>query len=57
MLEALVIFHQKYIADNDLAWHHMPEIYIRTDVKTDGPIPGPHSMLSFGLAAYVACVV
>lgn len=30
----------------------MPEIYISTDVETDGPIPGPHSMLSFGSAAY-----
>lgn len=31
---------------------HMSEIYISTDVETDGPIPGPHSMLSFGSAAY-----
>ncbi len=30
----------------------MPEIYVSTDVETDGPIPGPHSMLSFGSAAY-----
>jgi len=30
----------------------MIEIYISTDVETDGPIPGPHSMLSFGSAAY-----
>lgn len=30
----------------------MTEIYISTDVETDGPIPGPHSMLSFGSAAY-----
>jgi hypothetical protein len=30
----------------------IPEIYISTDVETDGPIPGPHSMLSFGSAAY-----
>lgn len=29
------------------------EIYISTDVETDGPIPGPHSMLSFGSAAYL----
>jgi hypothetical protein len=29
-----------------------PEIYVSTDVETDGPIPGPHSMLSFGSAAY-----
>ena len=30
----------------------MTEIYVSTDVETDGPIPGPHSMLSFGSAAY-----
>jgi hypothetical protein len=30
----------------------MPEIYISTDVETDGPIPGPHSMLSFASAAF-----
>lgn len=32
----------------------MSEIYISTDVETDGPIPGPHSMLSLGAAAYTA---
>lgn len=31
-----------------------PEIYVSTDVETDGPIPGPHSMLSFASAAYTA---
>ncbi|SFI75448.1 3'-5' exonuclease [Planctomicrobium piriforme] len=31
----------------------MPEIYISTDVETDGPIPGPHSMLSIGSAAFL----
>jgi hypothetical protein len=30
------------------------EIYVSTDVEADGPIPGPHSMLSFGSAAYGA---
>ena len=30
----------------------MPEVYVSTDVETDGPIPGPHSMLSLGSAAY-----
>jgi hypothetical protein len=30
----------------------MPEIYISTDIEADGPIPGPHSMLSFGSAAF-----
>jgi hypothetical protein len=32
----------------------MPEIYVSTDCETDGPIPGPHSMLSFASAAYRA---
>lgn len=32
----------------------MQEIYVSTDIETDGPIPGPHSMLSFGSAAYTA---
>ncbi|MFP3570803.1 exonuclease, partial [Paraburkholderia sp. SIMBA_030] len=26
------------------------EIYVSTDVEADGPIPGPHSMLSFASA-------
>jgi hypothetical protein len=30
------------------------EIYVSTDVETDGPIPGPHSMLSLASAAYLA---
>lgn len=32
----------------------MQEIYISTDVETDGSIPGVNSMLSFGSAAYLA---
>jgi 3' exoribonuclease, RNase T-like len=32
----------------------MNEIYVSTDVEADGPIPGPHSMLSFGSAAFTA---
>ncbi|CAG1000256.1 3'-5' exoribonuclease domain-containing protein [Geobacter sp.] len=32
----------------------MKEIYVSTDVEVDGPIPGPHSMLSFGSAAFMA---
>lgn len=31
-----------------------PEIYVSTDVEADGPIPGPHSMLSFASAAFGA---
>jgi hypothetical protein len=27
-----------------------PDLYISADIETDGPIPGPYSMLSFGLA-------
>ena len=30
----------------------MTEIYVSTDVESDGPIPGPHSMLSFASAAF-----
>ncbi|MBM4431967.1 MAG: exonuclease [Chloroflexi bacterium] len=32
----------------------MVEIYVSTDVEADGPIPGPHSMLSFASAAFLA---
>ena len=32
----------------------MTEVYVSVDVEVDGPIPGPHSMLSFGCAAYQA---
>ena len=32
----------------------MTEIFVSTDVETDGPIPGPYSMLSIGAAAYTA---
>ena len=30
------------------------ERYISVDVETDGPVPGMHSMLSIGAAAYNA---
>ena len=30
----------------------MAELYVSVDVETDGPIPGPHSMLSLGCAVY-----
>lgn len=29
----------------------LPELYIAVDVEADGPIPGPYSMLSLGMAA------
>lgn len=32
----------------------MAEVYVSTDIEADGPIPGPHSMLSFASAAYLA---
>jgi hypothetical protein len=32
----------------------MQEIYVSTDVEADGPIPGPHSMVSLGSAAFTA---
>ncbi|MDP2345427.1 MAG: exonuclease [Deltaproteobacteria bacterium] len=28
------------------------EVYVSTDIESDGPIPGPHSMLSFGSVAF-----
>ena len=28
------------------------EIYVSVDIEADGPIPGPHSMLSLGAAAF-----
>lgn len=34
--------------------HSQTEIYVSTDVETDGPIPGVNSLLSFGSAAYCA---
>lgn len=33
--------------------NNKPEIYISTDVETDGPIPGENSLLSLGSAAYL----
>lgn len=30
----------------------MSEIYVSTDIESDGPIPGPNSMLSMGSAAF-----
>lgn len=32
----------------------MTEIYVSTDVETDGPIPGVNSMLSFASAAFLS---
>ncbi|UXI69856.1 3'-5' exoribonuclease domain-containing protein [Tahibacter amnicola] len=32
----------------------MPEIYVSTDIEADGPIPGPHSLLSLASAAFTA---
>ena len=29
-----------------------PEVYVSTDVETDGPIPGEYSLLSFGSVAF-----
>jgi len=30
----------------------MSEVYVSTDIESNGPVPGPHSMLSLGSAAY-----
>jgi len=35
-----------------MAIDHRPEIYISTDIETNGPIPGEYSLLSFGSAAF-----
>ena len=32
----------------------MPELYVSTDIESDGPIPGPNSMLSLGSAVFQA---
>jgi hypothetical protein len=29
---------------------NLPELYVATDVEADGPIPGPYSMISLGMA-------
>jgi hypothetical protein len=39
------------LAERQLTYEIM-EIYFSTDVETDGPIPGPNSMLSLGSAAF-----
>lgn len=31
----------------------MKELYVSTDVEVDGPIPGPHSILSMGSAVFL----
>lgn len=33
--------------------HRTSELYVSTDIEADGPIPGPHSMLSFGSAIFL----
>src|SRR5712692_9472618 len=33
-----------------LAMPKLPELYVAVDVEADGPIPGPFSMLSLGMA-------
>ncbi len=48
------VFLTKQLCDSLTHTSLMKEIYVSTDVETDGPIPGPHSMLSFGSAAYLA---
>jgi len=32
----------------------MTEVYVSTDIESDGPIPGPYSMLSFASVAFSA---
>lgn len=33
--------------------HLKPQLYVSVDIESDGPIPGPHSMLSFGASAFM----
>ena len=40
-------------ADQNIQKEPLFEIYVSTDVETDGPIPGIYSMLSFASAAYL----
>src|SRR6202021_1255010 len=43
----------RFVAGHDMkSTGDADELYVSTDVETDGPIPGPHSMLSFASAAY-----
>jgi hypothetical protein len=37
------------LAPNQPNRHGVPDIYFSVDIETDGPIPGPYSMLSFAL--------
>lgn len=32
----------------------MTEVYVSTDIESDGPIPGPNSMLSFASVAFTS---
>jgi hypothetical protein len=38
------------MAERSIMSRKLPELYIATDVEADGPIPGPYSMLSLGMA-------
>lgn len=38
---------------NSARMKNQREIYVSTDIEADGPIPGPHSMLSFASVAYL----
>ena len=42
--ESLIANHEPILRD----------IYVSTDIETDGPVAGKHSMLSIGSAAYLA---
>ena len=48
-------WHRETEADREALWPLSPEErYISVDIEADGPVPGPHSMLSLGAAAYNA---
>jgi 3' exoribonuclease, RNase T-like/Prokaryotic homologs of the JAB domain len=46
------VFSAELLARSEAEDVDMSEIYISTDIETDGPIPGPNSMLSFGSVAF-----
>jgi len=43
-------WERMFAAHRSYATSHPRDIYISADIEADGPIPGPYSMLSFGLS-------
>src|SRR3981081_4799312 len=47
-----VSWYRTVVARKQQRQERTPEIYLSVDVEADGRIPGPYSMLSFGIAAF-----